>query len=361
MDIQDYVAKKEQQLKGATRRIRDFKVFDFNYIPDRPLMREEVKPIADALLRYQKTGIANHLLVFGSRGCGKTLTVRYLARLLGQSGLQSVYVNCRSHNTSFKILAECLGVKPRGCSLSELWQRFCEAHGARTVLVLDEVDLLSDRDKHKDILYLVSRSPENYMAVLLSNNPKLLSMLDESVRSTLQPEVVHFRNYTAPQILEILRERSAAGLAAQDDPLLQQIAALTARNTNSDVRVAIKTLYYMTIEPGEALQASFERARRDILGDVIQDLNDKTLLILRAAVDEENQHARSVYDRYCVASERVHEEPFSYVHFYSSLSYLQGLGLILLVSTKVGKTYTNRIQPLFDRSLFEAVWRARFG
>ncbi len=361
MDIQDYVARREQELSQATGNIRDFKVFDFNYIPEKPLMRNEVKPIADALLRYEKTGIANNLLVFGSRGSGKTLTVKYLTRLLGQNGLHSIYINCRSHNTSFKILAECLGVKPRGCSLSELWQRFCQEHGQRTVLVLDEVDLLSDKDKHKDILYLISRSPENYMAILLSNNPKLLNLLDESVRSTLQPEVVHFHNYTAPQIVDILKERAEVGLFRHDDVMLQRIAAMTARNTSSDVRVAIKTLYYMAIEPIQDLQANFERARRDILGDVIQDLNDRTLLILRAAVDDRDQHARSVYETYCAVSGQVHEEPFSYVHFYSTLSYLQSLGLILLISTKVGKTYTNRIQPLFDQGLFEAVWQARFG
>lgn len=361
MDIQDYVAQRELELRQAAGNIRNFRVFDFNYIPEKPLMREEVKPIADALLRYAKTGIANHLLIFGSRGSGKTLTVKYLARLLKESGLRSLYINCRSHNTSFKILAECLGLKPRGRALSELWQQFSRQHGAQTVLILDEVDCLSDKDKHKDILYLISRAPENYMAVLLSNNPKLLSLLDESVRSTLQPEVVHFHNYTALQILEILKERAAAGLLQHEETALQAIAALTARNTNSDVRVAIKTLYYVAIEPHEDLQAHFDRARRDILGDVIQDLNDRTLLILRAALDDPEQHARSVYETYCQVCALAQEEPFSYVHFYSTLSYLQSLGLILLVSTKVKKTYTNRIQPLFDHGLFQTVWHARFG
>src|SRR3990170_8499765 len=139
MDIQEYVARREHELTRATGNIRDFKVFDFNYIPEKPLMRDEVKPLADALLRYQKTGIANHLLIFGSRGSGKTLTVRYLTRILEGSGLKSLYINCRSHNTSFKILAECLGVKPRGCSMGELWHRFCDAHQEKTVIVLDEV------------------------------------------------------------------------------------------------------------------------------------------------------------------------------------------------------------------------------
>ena len=361
MDIREYVSRRGGQIDESSRRIKNFRVFDFNYIPAKPLMREEVKPIADALLRYQKTGIANHLLVFGSRGSGKTLTVRYLSRLLEQDGLPSVYVNCRHHNTSFKILAHCLGVKPRGCSLAELWQRFCDLHRGKAVLVLDEVDLLSDKDRNKDILYLASRSAENYMALLLSNNPKWLSMLDESVRSTLQPDVVHFKNYSAVEISEILTERSHAGLRECNEIVLRQIAALTAMNTTSDVRVAIKTLYYNAMEPTSDLQGNFERARRDILGDVIQDLNDKTLLILRAALDAAKQGARSVYERYRAACHGVHEEPFSYVHFYSNLSYLQSLGLVLLVSTKVGKTYTNRIQPLFDKGLFEMIWQARFG
>lgn len=361
MDIREYVTQKEGELDKSTRRIRDFQVFDFNYIPAKPLMRDEVKPMADALLRYQKTGIPNHLLIFGSRGSGKTLTVKYLLQLLRRNGLDRVYVNCRHHNTSFKILTSCLGLKPRGYALDELWLQFCERHPGRTVIVLDEVDLLSEKDRHKDILYLIGRSPEAHMAVLLSNNPTWLNVLDESVRSTLQPEVIHFRNYTAAQILDILRGRAALGLVQQDDPLIQQIAALTARNTNSDVRVAIKTLYYTALDRQGLLRANFEKAQRDLLGDVIRDLNDRTLLILRAAANNADRPARSVYETYRKVSRNVGEEPYSYVHFYSNLSYLQSLGLILLVSTKVGRAYTNRIQPLFEPRLFEAVWKARFS
>ena len=190
---------------------------------------------------------------------------------------------------------------------------------------------------------------------------RLASRDFSQVMEVEQPDVVHFKNYSAVEILKILAERAQVGLRRHDETMLQQIAALTAKNTSSDVRVAIKTLYYTAMEPTSDLQANFERARRDILGDVIQDLNDKTLLILRAALDAAKQRARSVYERYRAACHEVHEEPFSYVHFYSNLSYLQSLGLVLLVSTKVGKTYTNRIQPLFDKGLFEMVWQARFG
>ena len=73
MKITDYVDQQARALERSSQRIRDFRVFDFNYIPQEPLMREEVKPVIDACLRYLKTGIANHLFIVGSRGCGKNL------------------------------------------------------------------------------------------------------------------------------------------------------------------------------------------------------------------------------------------------------------------------------------------------
>jgi len=311
MEIEEYVLHKEKKLAKGSERIKDFRVFDFNYIPEKPLMRDEVKPVVDALLRYQKTGIANNILVVGTRGSGKTLLVKYLLELLGKRhGLISHYVNCRSHNTSFKILASLLGVKPRGSALSELWERFCQENGGRVVLVLDEVDLLSDKDRNKDILYLLSRSEKNYMAVLLSNSPKFLNLLDESVRSTLQPETIHFRNYSAPQIEQILEERARKGLKKYSRLDVRKISALTARNTNSDVRVAIKTLYHSAVERGQTVEENFERARKDLFLDVIKDLNDKNLLILKAAVEQKERHVKKVYEGYRRLSLKWHEEPF---------------------------------------------------
>ena len=143
--------------------------------------------------------------------------------------------------------------------------------------------------------------------------------------------------------------------------LLREIAALTAKATNSDVRVAIKTLYYSALEENSCVYRLFERARRDLVTDVLGDLNDRNLMILKAAIDTPEPFVKAVYERYRRLSRELHDEPFSYVYFYTNLSYLQSIGLILLVSTKVGRTYTNRIQLLFDTELFEMVWKMRFG
>jgi len=107
---------------------------------------------------------------------------------------------------------------------------------------------------------------------------------------------------------------------------------MTVKNTNSDVRVAIKTLYCWAVEPDIPLKEHFEKAGRDIIFEVYKQI-----------------------------SVRFNEEPFSYVHFYSNLSYLQSLGLILLVSTKVNRAYTNRLKLTFDPAILASVWQMRFG
>lgn len=362
MRITDFIEQQKRLLDESSRRIRDFRVFDFNYIPEQPLMRSEVKPIVGACLRYLKTGIANHLFVFGSRGCGKTLTIRFLQRQLSShADADQLYVNCRQHNTSFKVLAQLLGVRPRGWSLDELWQRFSDRFSRRLILVLDEVDLLSDKDRQQDLLYLLARSPNNYMTVLLSNQPQFLSRLDESIRSSLQPEKVHFRNYDAGEIVAILRDRAREGVGRALDAQLAEIAALTVRMSNSDVRVAIKTLYYAALESLIDVREVFDRARRDLIYDVLTDLSDSNLTILAAIAAVGEPFVKAVYERYRGLCGTIGSEPFSYVHFYASLSYLQSLGLTLFISTKVGRAYTNQLQLLFDRELLTTVWAIRFS
>ena len=82
MDVRAYLRGRKEQLEEETGAVKDFSVFDFSYIPEHPLMRAEGKILIDALLRYDHTGIPKNLALFGSRGSGKTLMVRYLSKEL---------------------------------------------------------------------------------------------------------------------------------------------------------------------------------------------------------------------------------------------------------------------------------------
>lgn len=362
MDVKTYLYARKEALNKQTGAIKDYSVFDFSYIPDQPLMRNEAKLIIDAVLRYSHTGIPKNLALFGSRGSGKTLMVRYIAQELQADNTVAIeYCNMRNHNTSFKALAFLLRAPARGASLDELFTKFRNLHPERTVVVLDEIDTMSPKDRSMEILYMLSRASNNYMVVLLANSPRVVQNMDASTRSTLQPETIHFKNYDAGEILEILTARARQGLSQHQPEALRRIAALTTKHTNSDVRIAIKSLYYLASEPGLDVDGAFGRANKDVVVDVIHDLNDRCLLILESARRSHSGFVRDVYQRHKTLSESAGEVPFSYTHFYNHLNYLQSCGLIMLIATKVGRAYTNRIRLLFDPDIEAATFRERFG
>ena len=72
-----------------------------------------------------------------------------------------------------------------------------------------------------------------------------------------------------------------------------------------------------------------------------------------------SEFARSVHTQYSHIVAAQGERPFSYVHFCSSLSYLQSIGLVALIAAKVGRTYANRILLTFDRDILEPIWQLR--
>jgi Cdc6-like AAA superfamily ATPase len=314
------------------------------------------------MLRFDISGIATNFAIIGSRGSGKTLTMKYLSQIIPkQTGLDMHYVNCRHHNTSFKILSKLLNKNCSGLSLDKLFELFSQLFTDKTVFVLDEIDLMSPKDKNRDILYLLSRSENPVMVITLSNNPHLLKELDAASRSSLQPVQMHFANYNAEQINKILYDRAEKGLHRYEPREISRIAAMTTKKTNSDTRVAIKTLYYKVTEPQNSVESCFENARKDIVIDVINDLSDQNLLILTAAAQNPSDLAKDIYGLYSKLCRSQYEKPFSYVYYYSNLGYLQSIGLIALVSTKQGRTYTNRVVLTFNKDILTQTCQLRFS
>lgn len=361
MDIKSYMLERRRNISKESSSISDYSVFDFNYVPQKPLVRDETKQIIDAFLKYEKTNIPVNQVIFGSRGSGKTLMIKYLEQIFTEeSSLNILYANVRYYSTSFKILAHLLNVSSRGLSLSELYNRFRDQYNSRTIIILDEVHLWAPKERQRELLYFLSRDNRNYMIVMLSNDPRFLNDIDQSVKSTLQPELIHFRNYNAEEIRAILNTRANTGLKFTEEGINSQIAAYTVREANSDVRVALKSLFYWATKSKESIEECFRNARRDIYADLIADLSDTNLLILKAACKITEKFAKKVHMSYVELARSNREQACSYVHFYNQLSYLQSLGLIMMLSTKVNKTYTNRITILCNEKIVHHVYSIRY-
>jgi len=85
LDIKAYLGAQKEQISRRTRQVKDFSVFDFSYIPEEPVMRDECKTLIDEMLHFDVSGIPNHQAIVGSRGSGKTLMVKYLQHVIPES------------------------------------------------------------------------------------------------------------------------------------------------------------------------------------------------------------------------------------------------------------------------------------
>jgi Cdc6-like AAA superfamily ATPase len=210
------------------------------------------------------------------------------------------------------------------------------------------------------VLYFLSRSRRQYCVVLLSNNPRYLRNLDESTRSSLQPEYIHFNSYSAPEILNILKDRATTGLKTVDDGMISEIAAMTAKNSAGDARIAIKSLLYCATQEAGSVQACFDKAREDVMADVLNNTNDKSLLILKAALLEPTRLVKSVYQHYIRLCREHREEPYGYTQYYAAISFMASLGVLALISAKIDRTYSNRIELLVTGEQIDAAIAKRF-
>ena len=73
------------------------------------------------------------------------------------------------------------------------------------------------------------------------------------------------------------------------------------------MRVAIKTLFYAVTGEGKDIAESFDRAQRGIYLDLVSDLNDRNLLMLKSAYRCPEKFVKKVFQRYEALSRRHSE------------------------------------------------------
>jgi len=69
-----YIEQSREEAERVGSSVKDFRVFDFSFIPDKPLVRPETKRIIDCLVRYQKSRVPRNLIIVGPRGCRKPIS-----------------------------------------------------------------------------------------------------------------------------------------------------------------------------------------------------------------------------------------------------------------------------------------------
>ena len=233
-----------------------------NYLPHRD---KQIRKIGLILATALKGGVPSNILCYGQTGTGKTAVAKYVLDELqrksqdtNKQGLAYSYINCRTVNTHYRILARLcndlnLSVKKvpfTGLPTDEVFQKFhdgLDRKGQLTIVILDEIDFLA-RNRENDVLYDLTRvgsqlKHSNLRLIGISNDLTFKEMLDARVLSSLSEEEIVFTPYTATELKDILSDR--ADQAFQPNvvrPGVINLCSALAAREHGDARRAIDLL-----------------------------------------------------------------------------------------------------------------------
>jgi len=252
---------------------RDREVLRHSYRPQiLPHRKPQIDNVASILAPSLRNETPSNILIYGKTGTGKTACVRYVGSELENASskmgtkCQIVHLNCEVIDTQYRVLAqiaknlygmdEIASDKTRthipmtGWPTDQVYAELknqLEAGGGVLVIVLDEIDKLVKKSGD-DTLYNLTRinsdlKNSKVSIIGISNDLSFKDFLDPRVLSSLSEEEIVFPPYNAPQLVDILAQRSDAAFmpGAIADGVIPLCSALAAQE-HGDARRALDLL-----------------------------------------------------------------------------------------------------------------------
>ena len=237
-----------------------------SYIPNELPHRDlQIKDIAEKTACALLGNTPPSFLCYGKTGTGKTATIRYVSQKLAQQCSENkpwwIYINCNIVSTPYRILAHIYNtisrtekIPPTGLPKDVIFKKLLglldqKIKNSICFLVLDEIDILVDKNGGNEILYDLTRLNENLdncktCLIGISNILKFKEKLDPRVLSSLGEEPpILFHPYNAIQLKDILKDRSNVAFYedAVKDGVIDLCAAIAAKE-HGDARKALQLL-----------------------------------------------------------------------------------------------------------------------
>lgn len=295
-----------------------------SYVPENlPHREEQVNQLARIWVAPLRGETPSNVFIYGKTGTGKTATVKFLMEELENvagdlsKNIDASYLNCEVVDTKYRVLATLANnireriieeserdlsdlpeeVPMTGWPTDEVYENLVELLDYREqviIVILDEIDRLVSKGT-SDVLYLLSRvnsDLENAKVgvVGISNNLEFVSDLDPRIKSSLGEEEVVFPPYNAPQLEDILEERSKKGFSegVLEDGVIKLCAAHAARK-HGDARKALDMLRNAgeiaeeekceKVTSTHVTKAS-EKIERDRMEEAVKSLPNQSKLVL---------------------------------------------------------------------------------
>jgi cell division control protein 6 len=264
--------------------IKNNVVFRLDYVPENIYEREQYRIIGREIGVHMGKGAGSNLLLSGTRGTGKTLTVRHL---LGESkkfavergiDLEVFYIPVRRCRNTYSILKEITSSK-HGTPYDTLMKRAKKKlEEKKIILALDELEFLEDME----VLYFLSRET-NVMILAIATNPLWVKKLEDSIQSSFQPEPIIFPPYSTSELFEILKQRAELGLNKYDENGIEILSAVVASKFNGDARYGILALKHLGVENRwneDAVNTAVAKSVRDLELLLLTTLSHESLDLL---------------------------------------------------------------------------------
>ncbi|MBY9002901.1 MAG: AAA family ATPase [Candidatus Lokiarchaeota archaeon] len=244
---------------------KDESKLDINFVPNNLLHREKELYVLSQLflvLITNPNSTSRKILITGKTGVGKTATVKFFGKMIIEAAvkrhifIKHIHVNCRKERTSYKVLIKIMrtinnNFPKRGYSPQELLEIILEHlnnQELHLLIVLDELSYLINDGG--DLIYSLTRinddsinSKQRVSIIGIVRDITCLSKLDASTMSTLQRNIIDFKNYSKEETFDILKFRAKISLIdnAISDELMNSITELV--HNKGDIRYGLNLIW----------------------------------------------------------------------------------------------------------------------
>ena len=293
---------------------------------------------------------AEHGLIFGATGTGKTCLAKYATDQLRRvTDLNVQHVNCWEDNTRFQILHQVVSSFDHStpgrsaADINSLLTRIESYTGPPFVVILDEAELLRDPNIIRDY-----HGRRGFSLIVIANDrEEFFAEVPAAVETRLHGPIATLEPYSITALVAILEDRADQGLRTGviDAEQLEMIADHAAGNAQK----AITTLRLA------ARQGRRERGGTITDAMIADAAGDAEKVIRDAHIGRLLDHQKIVYDVVCESdewlttsgvyekySERVDGDPRSNRTIRKYLSKLAEYDLIAKDGATRGRTYHSR-------------------
>ncbi|MEM0120951.1 MAG: orc1/cdc6 family replication initiation protein [Thermoprotei archaeon] len=350
---------------GRSRIFKNRSVLVSDFVPlTLPHRENEITRLAQILSPALSGTRPNNVFMYGLTGTGKTAVAKYVSNMLTDEATHRgspttvIYVNARKDDTSYRIITQIgrlldLELPFTGLSVAEVYSRVVgqiDKRGGIIIITIDEIDNLV-RESNLNLLYKLSRINSDLRSAQVSligitNDARVLEVLDPRVKSSLGEEEIVFAPYNAEQLRDILyaRVHDAFVDGSLEDDVIPYVASLAAKD-HGDARKAVDLLRKAG-EVAERLDSNkvcIEHVKQalseievDTTLEIVTKLPLHSKLVLASTLELQNKKEMvvtgDIYTSYVMLCKKTGLEPLTSRRVSEILNELDMVGII---STKI--------------------------